>query len=58
MKHAELWIVLAVPSFALICSSGARGQAHTIDPWHLLQILNRSEIAACGSRKVQSFWDH
>jgi pimeloyl-ACP methyl ester carboxylesterase len=28
MKHAKLWIVLAVPSFALIWSSGAEGQPH------------------------------
>ncbi len=28
MKHAKLWIVLAVPSLALIWSLGAEGQAH------------------------------
>ena len=28
MMHAKLWIVLAVPSFALIWSSGAAGQRH------------------------------
>jgi pimeloyl-ACP methyl ester carboxylesterase len=28
MKYSKLWIVVAVPSFALIWSSGAEGQAH------------------------------
>jgi len=28
MKHAKLWVVVAVSSLAMICSSGAEGQAH------------------------------
>ena len=28
MKHAKLWMVLAVPSFALIWSPGAEGEPH------------------------------